>query len=80
MGLKSRAKLYQGLRMSDSGGFVDYGAYETNGRGIIDVYACPGDDIGIDPFGITAPVWNNGDQGSTDVGLGKYWGIRYRKR
>jgi len=62
-----------GVSRVDSGGFVDYGAYETNGRGIIDVYACPGDDIGIDPFGITAPVWNNGDQGSTDVGLGKYW-------
>ncbi|MDA9198446.1 T9SS type A sorting domain-containing protein [Schleiferiaceae bacterium] len=62
-----------GVTRVDSGGFVDYGAYETNGRGIIDVYACPGDDIGIDPFGITAPVWNNGDQGSTDVGLGKYW-------
>ena len=62
-----------GVTRVDSGGFVDYGAYETNGRAPIDVFACPGDDIEIDPFGITNPVWSNGDAGTTDVGLGTYW-------
>jgi hypothetical protein len=62
-----------GVARVDSGGFVDYGAYETNGRAPIDVFACPGDDIEIDPFGITNPVWSNGDAGTTDVGLGTYW-------